>query len=80
METNRITLMSARSSNLPAIGLANWWCAIRANHLAYRVERERRRRRKLELIPVTATQIWVYRLLFGGIGFAYLCLLMGTPA
>lgn len=80
MQTNRITLMSARSSNLPAIGLENWWCAIRADHRANLTERVRRRRRKLELNPITVTQLWVFRRLFWGTGFAFLCLLMGSPA
>lgn len=78
MRTTRIVLSSARPSRSPAIGLPNWWRAIRADHRINLIERVRRRRRKMELNPVTATQIWFYRLILLGATFLFSALLLGA--
>lgn len=82
MRTTKIVPPSAASSRPTAIddcGLARWWRSVQASYRADRAARALRRQRKLELNPVTATQIWFYRLLVGGTGLAFLCLLMDTP-
>lgn len=58
-------------------GFVRWWRDIGASHNAYVAERQQRRKRKLELMPITPFELWFYRLTFSALGLVHAWLLMG---